>query len=676
MACTQCGGIARLLHRTARWIRRSRWRVALALVFPAAFAAEGAFCAQPGSADAAALTEREFLTDVPMVLTVSRLAQPIEEAPAPVTVIDREMIKASGFRDLAQVFRLVPGFITVSQRGGFPAVMYGLDDDFARRMQVLVDGRSIYTPSFGGVEWSNLPLEIEDIDRIEVIRGPNAATYGANSFFGVINIITRHAAQDPGAFVSVTKGDHKVEHGVARYAGTSGALAYRISAGYHQDGGYKALYDTSRVKRVSLRTDYQLNDRDTLQFQAGYNEGTDALGRPRGVLDPERRMDIDSHFGQLRWQRTLSADSELALQYYHTRYRTRDECIAQIRTPPVSAPVDFNHEASRDNLELQHTLKPLPSLRMVWGGEVRSEEVRSPRYFNKSSVKNELQRVFGNAEWRVQPNLLLNVGAMWEDNDITGSDVSPRLALNYRVREGHTLRASISEANRMPVLLEEYSDTRVQVGPLLRRELFSSGNLRPEQIRTLELGYLGSLAQDKLTLDLRLHYDRVEDLIMQTGRIASRDGARDFKNAGDLALRGFETQIKYSPSERLRLIGNYAFLEIDTRAFNAAEGLDQAGFERLNEAMPRHNFGLLGLMRFNEKLHGSVGYYKISGADWPGGSPLPSTTKLDLRLAYRFNLGANAAEWQFVVQDIRDYVEFEPTNERDMRTYLNLGLQF
>jgi iron complex outermembrane receptor protein len=454
-------------------------------------------------------------------------------------------------------------------------------------------------------------------------------------------------------------------------------LSYRVSAGYHQDGGFATLYDTVRAKRLSLRSDYQLSNADTLQFQAGYNEGTDAQGRPRGVLDPERRARIDSHFAQLRWQRTLSADSELALQYYHTRYRTRDEFVAQIRNPPLAVPVDFNHEALRDNLELQHTLKPLEALRVVWGGEARADEVRSPRYFNKPRVKNQLRRAFGNAEWRIAPSLIANIGAMWEDNDITGSDVSPRLALNYHLRPGHTLRASVSEATRIPVLLEEKADTFVSIGPLTRNELFSTGGLRPEQIRTYEVGYLARLAGGKLGLDLRLHYDEVEDLIVQTGQVPALNNARDFRNGGDLVLRGFETQLRVTPHERLRLIANYSHLDVDTRGFVAAPGWTPSAFAVLNDSMPRHNWSALGIVQLSDKLQASAGYYHLSSANWPGGSALPSSTKVDLRLGYQFKLGQNRGELQLVAQDVYgDYLELEPTNERDMRMYVNFGVQF
>ena len=132
------------------------------------------------SADSSA---EDFFEDTPLVLTASRMSKPLLESPASVSIIDRQMIENSGVREIADLFRLVPGFVVGYHSGHAPAVTYhGLGQEFARHLQVLVDGRSVFIPSFGGVPWSNLPLLIEDIERIEVIRGPNAVTYGANAF--------------------------------------------------------------------------------------------------------------------------------------------------------------------------------------------------------------------------------------------------------------------------------------------------------------------------------------------------------------------------------------------------------------------------------------------------------------------------------------------------------------
>ena len=168
----------------------------------------------------------------PVVLSASRLSQPVNEAPAAITVIDQDMIRASGFRDIPDLFRLVPGFTAAYIRDNTWGVGYhGLADAFSRRMQVLIDGRSVYTAGFGEVPWSSLPLSIEDIERIEVVRGPNSATYGSNAFFGVINIITKDATQvpGPGGHLSVQAGEQGMAGAMFRYGGGKDDLHYRLT---------------------------------------------------------------------------------------------------------------------------------------------------------------------------------------------------------------------------------------------------------------------------------------------------------------------------------------------------------------------------------------------------------------------------------------------------------------
>lgn len=184
--------------------------------------------------------------EMPVVLSASRLAQPISETPVAVTSIDRELIEASGARSIPDILRLVPGMIV-----GYSANEWGEEaktvvsyqghtDQYSRRMQVLIDGRSIYEPLLGGVAWNMLPINIDDIERIEVVRGPNASTFGSNSFLGVVNIITRHAAEDPGHFVKANAGNHGIRDLTYRFGGNEGDLNYRITLSTQNDDGQSA----------------------------------------------------------------------------------------------------------------------------------------------------------------------------------------------------------------------------------------------------------------------------------------------------------------------------------------------------------------------------------------------------------------------------------------------------
>lgn len=161
----------------------------------------------PCQAETALPSEVDFFAPQPIVLSASRLAQPLSEAPAAVTVIDREMIEASGFIEIADLLRLVPGFQVglSSWNSSIAATYHGQSDALPRRMEVLVDGRSVYI-SVLNVDWHDLGVELADVDRIEVVRGPSSPVYGANAFIATVNIITRPRYADPGWFASATAG--------------------------------------------------------------------------------------------------------------------------------------------------------------------------------------------------------------------------------------------------------------------------------------------------------------------------------------------------------------------------------------------------------------------------------------------------------------------------------------
>ncbi len=178
-----------------------------------------------GSALAQELSEREFLAEFPTVLSASRLRQNVAETPQAVTVIDQETIRASGVRELPELFRMVPGFnvsYATHVKGLQPIVSYhGFGREFFSRLQVLIDGRSMNNATLGGVDWNDFPLALDDIERIEVVRGPSTASHGIGAFLGTINFVSKHPSLQRGAFASVNAGNDAILDGVARYAGSA-----------------------------------------------------------------------------------------------------------------------------------------------------------------------------------------------------------------------------------------------------------------------------------------------------------------------------------------------------------------------------------------------------------------------------------------------------------------------
>ncbi|MCE9570078.1 MAG: TonB-dependent receptor plug domain-containing protein, partial [Rhodocyclales bacterium] len=242
-----------------RVVKAARIR-AMLRALPAALAWLGA------SVAAQDISEHEYFSDLPVVLSVSRLAQPLDEAPGAVTVIDAETIRRSGARDVAEVLRLVPGFLFTYRNGANPQASYhsGMDT-YGSRMQVFVDGRSLYSSLlFGDTNLGLRGIVLEDIERIEVLRGSNSASYGANAFLGVVNIVTRNAADTHGAMVSATMGDRGVEDNVARVGWGDEKASFRITASRRVDHGFERVYDDSHVSRLQFRADLVPTPNDEL----------------------------------------------------------------------------------------------------------------------------------------------------------------------------------------------------------------------------------------------------------------------------------------------------------------------------------------------------------------------------------------------------------------------------
>ncbi|WP_059424980.1 TonB-dependent siderophore receptor [Sulfuricella sp. T08] len=633
-----------------------------------------------------AFSESAYLDEMPVVLSVSRLSQRVDEAPAAVTVIDRQMIKESGVWDLAEVFRLVPGMVVSyhSARGysmDNTVSYHGLSDPYARSMQVLVDGRSVYSPLFGGVLWGDIPVALDDIERIEVIRGPNAASYGANSFMGVINIITLHPSETQGKFVSLTTGRNR-EEGVARYGGRNdaGDLTYRITAGVRNDkgedpiivnalstqGGWdKNKFDDRKVQQFTLRGDYRVNATDELEFQFGYNGGDRQEG-DAGTTHPFWKR-ADNHFEQLRWQRALEDGGELSVQYYHgyeSSYGT-----------DINGATSYNMDviAQRHDLEVQHTFSPSRSTRVVWGGSMRYDNVYAPYYLRNSITKVpdahaipfHLGRLFGNLEWRAHPDLVFNLGAMLEENSFTGTDITPRVAANWHFLPGHTLRVSNSKATRTPTNYEKVlADPYLALGVVKQK-------LRPERVDSTEIGYLGKFSD--LNVDFRIFRDEFSDLIVENGTSVGLGNL----NPGNAAVKGFETQLQWNVGPRTRLV--YGF------SHSLVSSLNQAKIT-YTDAVPTSIQSMMLTHRFDHRWSTSLMGYKTGAVHFPETDTGPQENPLyyvnsyrrwDARLAYAFQAGTTRGELALVVQNLADnhYFEFRHDNEPPGRTaWLNLKL--
>ncbi|NVJ58886.1 MAG: TonB-dependent receptor [Gammaproteobacteria bacterium] len=454
--------------------------------------------------------------ELPLVLSATRLKQPKAEAPASVTVIDQKTIKQLGIRSLAEVFRLVPGMTVGYERGHTPEVGYhSLGGENSRHLQVLVDGRSIYQPALARILWTDLPLALDKISRIEVIRGSNTALYGANSYLAVINIITFHPEDMLGHTGSITRGNHGIGDAQLSFRNTDDNFAVDITFGHNSDDGFEETEGgTPRIdgyQRNYISSDlvWHQNDNDFIRFQFGLSDSSKQVDDiDPNETTPFHLVDVSNSFLQLTSQHFLSAKHEVKLQAFATNTEIKEDwqtCSPALflseelydlfelsptytdgvflpalpNLPPSSGDPDIDAQAllvldrlsqggdqivcgfanqdideQRLDFEAQWTGQLSSDTRIVAGLNYRRDKSSSESYFGGQSTK-DIWRSFGHLEWQPASHLRVNIGAMLEDDSLIGSVFSPRLAVNWLVENNQSFRLIYSEANRSPDLFEE-----------------------------------------------------------------------------------------------------------------------------------------------------------------------------------------------------------------------------
>jgi iron complex outermembrane receptor protein len=629
------------------------------------------------------LSEADFLAEMPTVLTASRLSQPLMDAPNSTNVIDRKQIEASGYRNLADLFRLVPGMYVGHKKGWFHNVTHTFTDEYARRMQVMVDGRSVYLPSIGGVRWDTLPLAVEDIERIEVVRGPNAASFGANAFTGIINIITRHPDDVAGRMLHLGVGDHGQREAWFRWAGRSQRSSHRVTLGERRDDGMTYQYDDETSKILSYRGEFDLGNYQNLGLQLGTVTGDRGEGNIRAIDNQPHEQDVVSGFFQMDYRLDLAAGRNLQAKLFFNHLNTEE--INGVSLIPGSY-YKTDVLAQRWHGEVQLDSVHDAHLRSAVGAYLRRDSVRSLLFWNSpDKLEVDSHGVFGHLEWRPAETWLMNVGAFWEDYELVGGRFSPRVTLHWQPSPRHAFRLGASKAYRNPVLFETNADRRIrllaadgslimQMPPLIR----STGGLLPETIVSRELGYLGQWPEQDITLDLRVFRERVTDyidLICPTG-IASdckpsvyplTYQARDWRNVGGSLQQGYEFQVKWNPEPENLLMLNHAYLDI-------ASDLEDKRYS------PKHITGLHWMHRLLWEIDLSLSHYWVSSFKAIGQGPISASQRLDARLARHFRIDDMRATLALSWQNLSgSYLEFDngnPTNLFDRRARLDFQLEF
>lgn len=652
-----------------------------------------------------------FFSELPVVASVSRLPQRLADAAASVTVIDREMLRASGIRSLNDIFRLVPGFQTFAHSDATARVNYhGVtdDNDFSPRVQVLIDGRSLHSPLFrGGVNWALIPVAIEDIERIEVVRGSNSVSYGTNAFLGVINIITVDPSLVNGASLAVAAGSQGIRDFTVRGGGRIGDGNFRVTYQEDSDNGLDDRYDwqdSYRVRRLDARFDYQLGVRDALELNLGKVEGRFTRGRldfdePAPYFDPGdpmRNLDETSSWMQMRWLRTLDENADFSLRYTYSK-DTGDEGFVDPGRVPGYQYVNVAGDAGyRQEIEAVHQFSPFAGGRLVWGGSWRHDVLSSRTMLRGlDAQKREVWRGFANGEWKPDAQVTANLGLSNEYDSLAGNHVSPRASLAYHLDSANTLRVGYSRAWRTSSILA-YKASYHSRPVLHRNDQVGNPDLPAERLDSWELAYLGDWRQLRMSLDLRLFREKLKDReVVLRPAAPGIPTPRSAQSVQDLTLRGYEFQWKWKPLEGTRLMVNYAHVDIDSQWSNNGQrialvpgsnldGDDALDYILLTEnSAPRHSSSLMLVQKLPGGLEFSLMHYRVGAMKWTRNTDVDAYRRTDARLAYPFVTGGMRGELAYTVQSLNgDHIEQRKSDEDpkarvvSRRQWISLRLEF
>ena len=588
----------------------------------------------------------EDLMDV-KVTSVRKADQKMSQVAAAAFVIGQEDIRRSEATNIPDLLRMVPGLDVAQINANTWAISArGFNSQFANKLLVLVDGRAVYTPTLAQVNWDTLDVPLDDIDRIEVIRGPGGTVWGNNAVNGVINIITKKAQDTLGTLVTGGGGTAEQGFGTIQYGGTTkGATAYRIFTDYHnrdhfpglngQDGG-----DGSHLLQGGFRMDSDIYRTDTLMFQGGLYTGGEGESVVHAVLSPPenltvfRRADLSGGDVLGRWSHSFSNRSDTTLQVYFDRY-TRSG--PQDREARYTIDFDFRHHMV---LGSRHDLN--------WGVGYRYSADHTVGTIDVSFVPanraGDLYNFFAEDQITLMPErLLLFVGTKIENNYFTGFDLEPSVRLAWTPTNRQTFWATVSDAHRAPSQRDVSLNAALAAlpGPA-EAILIGNPNSRNEIEWAYELGYRTQVAK-WLSADLAAflsNYRSLQTIEPIPSFIEPNSSPpllilpSSFADQMDGTTGGIEASVHWKITDRWTLSPGYSFLKMhlhtDPTSLDTVSAADAEG------SSPSHQAQLLSHVELPHGTGWDSSVYFVG--------PLPaqlvrSYTRIDTQLTWRFSEG-------------------------------------
>ena len=593
------------------------------------------------------------------VTSVSKKSQQMTDAAAAVFVITQDDIRRSGATNIPDLLRMVPGVqVARIDSSKWAVSARGFNGRFSNKMLVLKDGRALFTPLFLGVYWETQDTILEDVDRIEVIRGPGASLWGANAVNGVINIITKNSDQTHGGMISAGAGDYEKIFANMRYGESrGGSTSYRIHARHLQRNNLKdssgmATHDSWFNSSAGFRIDSTPSAHDRLTFQGDIYSGKvnekynlyklPQFSPPPYLYTQESCTDISGVNLIFRWQKKLSESSSFSLQTYYDHDERNMLILPQVM--------------DNFDIDLQHRFTLGTRQDIVWGAGYRLSSIKLQ---NSSTLSMPEERYhprllssFIHDEITISPNrLALIVGARLEHNDTTGFEFQPNGRLIWTPNPQNSIWAAVSRAVRTPTvgdqqIIYRYRSIAAAEAPTtplpLRLEILGSRDMQSEKVIAYEIGYRTEVT-NHLSSDISVFYNDYTDLrVLKPGAIyAEPQGGppinlvQPFLLSNDMHgyAYGWEASLEWQPLEWWRLKGAYSFEKL----FMSLEGTstDQINKGNASGDTPRQQLSVRSGMELGNGINLDLWLRCVERIDWIDGQSMPGYSTLDARVSWK-----------------------------------------
>ena len=593
---------------------------------------------------------------------VSRRAESQHGAAAAVYVITAEDIARSTAQTIPDLLRMVPGFHVAHLNGSKWSVSSrGFGGRFASSLLVMIDGRSIYAPLFSGVYWETRHVMLEDVERIEVVRGPGGSLWGANAVNGIINIVTKNAADTKGGLAGIGAGSELKRSLALRYGGKVGSHgSYRV---YGKSMAYdEAVYPDGRTARdgwshgqLGTRLDWNWDDSQLMLQAKAYATDTAETNTYPFFTPPYNlisKNDEYFHGGSVlgRWNRTLEHGGDLSIQAYYDR----------------SGSTFIDAAETRDTLdiEFQHRLSPRGRHEVTWGGGFRWFKDRmdgsavaalSPETTTKQLFSAFIQDRIS----LIEDRLILTLGTKLEHNDFTGFEIQPTARLAWMPTDRQTLWTSVSRAVRTPSVVEERGQLAGFGIPGALFILGGNPGFDSEETMSFEAGYRVR-PTDNLNLDFAAfynHHKSMRSIELGTPEIALFPAPH--VNVLSLAQNnlhgnsyGLEFSGTWSPTRWWTLRLNYTLLKMDLALRGGSLDFFSGTVE---DSSPEQQVWLGSHFAITEELSADVNFRYVDGIPALG---VDNYFTMDLRLSWR---PSKALEFTLVGHDLLDAAHLERT---------------